>query len=296
MKKALCLLLGIMLMLAMLTACGQTENPTNPTTTTESITTTTKPTTTEPTTTNPSVQGLEIGYWYFCNPDDLPDDQRVFVNGSELHIKSIEGNVVTFDLVERKLWDLKDVQVKFNGKEGKGVVDGEEITMFVRDRDAYGTGKYHIEIEYCEKHDGTEFVTPISIFFDYKSDTPITEELKVEPAQNYDLNSYKGMWFQTEDEMNDWKYSTWTYGYLDIKSVDGNKVTFDYHYIQLCGEADIVVEINNNVGFFIAHWTVGIIRFEEDCVKLIVSDVHYGPEPHEGETKYVYRAAYSEKL
>ena len=297
MKKILCVILVFVLALLALTACGETENPTTTTTTqSDSTTTTTKPTTTETTTANSGVQALEVGYWYFCNPDDLPDDQRVFINGSELYIKSIEGNVVTFDLVERKLWDLKDVQVTFDGTEGKGIVDGEEITMFVENRDAYGVGTYRIEIAYVEKHSNGE-TTPISSFFAYKSDTPITEELRVEPSQNYDLNSYKGMWFESEDEMNNWKDSR-VYGYLDIKSVDGNKVTFNYSFMMLCGESDIVVEINNNVGFFISHWTVGVIEFEEDCIKLTVSDVHYGPQPIKGpnETEYIYRAAYSEKL
>ena len=276
MKKILSAILCVIFIFCIFAACGETENSTTTTTTTQ-LTTTTKPTTTTTAESDVS-QILETGYWYFCNPDDLRDDLRVFVNSSQLHIKSIEGNVVTFDLIERRMCDMKDVKVTFDGNVGKGTVDGQEITMYVGDRSGHGTKPYHIEVEYIGEYRNGATET-LSSFFDYRSDTPVTEKLNVTPAQNYNLESYTGMWFATEGEMNSWRDSFWTYGYLNIKNVEGNKVTLDYQYVQLCGDADIVVEINNNVGLFVTKWTFGIIEFKKDGIKLTVSDVHYGPEP-----------------
>ena len=108
------------------------------------------------------------------------------------------------------------------------------------------------------------------ITFTYLLDDNLYKLYKIENEPN--LENYIGNWHVNENINSD--VSTGN-DELSIKMAENKIITFDYNLSGLCGEKNISVEINNNIGEFKTLESIGTIEFRDNTVVLKIKNVNY---------------------
>lgn len=259
--------IGIVLLFSIFIGCAKLEKPTNPSTTTQQTTTTTEPAN--------IVEEVDlnnyVGYWYNCWIVDRDNrDEQFFVDVNQLHIKSVENNVITLDYTLTTMIDEKDVVVEVKDNICEFQADGCKVNIAFAEDD-YGDAFIGVSAD-----DGDVSVgSTLSL---HSSTKPVEAEFKVTPADNYDFENYLGYWYMEKPEIPDGAYLISDFEEIHIKKVEGNVVTFDYILVEQgpVSDNDIVVEINNNVGLFKGKKTFGILKFTEDSLVIDARTLYGG--------------------
>jgi len=290
MKKLLCGILAVALVLTFLSACGETENAT--TTTTTQVSTITSSSTVI---SNQDYSYLNdfIGYWYRNPPTD---DQyhmtldELFAEGvlidqemilpAELHIKTVSDNFITIDYTIYSQRD-NDVIIELDGRSGKFEKTSTDSTGYKMNGELTFNSDNTIYVKIMVEKAGNSGMYEFS--FSYKSAEAIVHNFQVSSTPNYNLTDYVGVWYNN-------KLNTSTVGnsYVIIKQVNDNVIVFDYDIWMESNESDLVVEINNNIGIFYNEVTFGMIWFDENEVKIIADKIYQGSWPARREFKYHY--------
>lgn len=262
MKKILCGILGIALILSILTACGETENPTTATTTQSSITTTVD-------NSDFKKENLNdyIGYWFVdeqktdfdkTNPENFADIDVIYISD----VIEEEGNRAVAISIYSK--DSGLVPYYY------GFVDIVENSNYLRapiDDDS----KFHIEfkdgqiISVYLFEDGNQTIGLDETVFTYKTADDTAYEAILDYNTTIWGNRYIGYWYMYRIEGD-----TVSVDEIHIKEICENRITFDYSYGGEHGE-NVTADIRNGAAKFVMGDLIGVLEFYSN-INLCVTD------------------------